>query len=474
MKKPKFEHNTGIVTDYETFLKLRSLKERTIENRLFGAYAFLLYIGEKDARTINRSDVNNFAVSLKESDKAESTVSNYLTSTKLFLNWLSPNNDFFKDIKIKDVKTNHNGDEIINIEGVKQLLAACKSQRDRALIFLMWDTAGRLGEILNLNIKDLKIEKQGIQVHLNGKTGPREVYLLDAVPDVKAWLNLRGGELNDPLFPTPKGTRLTHSGAQKLLKQLAKRAGLTEFPIHPHILRHGRLTSLSNAGMPEMHLRLFAGWSNDSDMPSVYINPTKKDVKNKLLKIHNREPEEEPVHIESTAPKKCPSCKMENPFDATYCSFCSTVLDPKVAAKMTVEATKKERELQDLKDTITRMSVIMEKMEKEAVERQALEDEFREVLEEERAQVRAVEEVTGMDFEDAMERYDVGQIMPPDSENLKAHHRRLKTDQAYKERWKQRVSNKAKNKYEKTVKEDTMMIISSAKKLTGTPLNDLI
>lgn len=474
MKRPKFKHNTAVVAEYEDYIKLRSLKERTVENRLFGAYAFLSYIGEKDVKTINKRDINGFVVSLKESGNAESTINNYVVNTKLFLKWLFPDNDFFKDIKIKGGKANHVGEEIINLEGIKKLLAACKSQRDRALIFLMWDTAGRLGEVLNLDVKDLKVEKQGITVHLNGKTGPRETYISDAVPDVKAWLNLHKGGLNDPVFTTPKGSRLTHSGAQKLLKQIAKRAGLTEFPIHPHILRHGKLTYLSNAGMPEMHMRVFAGWSSDSDMPAVYINPTKKDVKNKLLKIYNKEPEEEPERIDSAAPKVCPNCNTENSFDAVYCNLCSTVLDPKVAAEITVEATKKEKELQDLKNIIMEMKTIMEKMAGEVAERRALEDEFKEVLEEERAQVRAVEEVTGMDFEDAMERYDVGQIMPPDSENLKAHHRRLKTDQAYKERWKQRVSSKAKNKHEKTVKEDTMMIISSAKKLTGTPLNDLI
>lgn len=455
------------IAEYEEVMKLLNLKERTIENRLFGVHAFLKHIGEKDVKTINKSDVRAFVASLKDSGKSEGTIKDYVTATKLFLNWLFPDNDFFKDIKVKVAKTDHVGEDIINIEGIKKLLAACRSQRDRALIFLMWDSAGRLGEVLNLNVKDLKIEKRGILVHLNGKTGPRETLIFDAVPDVKAWLNLRRGELNDPLFPTPKGTRLTHSGAQRLLKQIAKRAGLTEFPVHPHALRHGKLTFLSNAGMPEMHLRFFAGWSKDSDMPSVYINPTKKDIRNRLLKIHNIEPEEEPEHVPSATPKKCPTCNADNSFDAAYCSFCSAILDSKVAAEISAEATKKEKELQDLKDTITEMRTVMEKIQKEVAERQALEDEFKEVLEEQRAQVDAVEEKAGMDIEDAMNYFDIGLMMPPDSEKLKEHKKRLKTDQAYKARWRQVVSINAKNKHKKIIEEDKTRVIKSAQKLTG-------
>lgn len=446
MKKPKFEHNTATIAEYEESMKLLSLKERTVENRLFGIRAFLTHIGEKDVKTITRNDVRAFVVSLRDSGKSVGTVNNYVTSTKIFLNWLFPDNDFFKGINIKGEKVNHNGEEIINLEGIKRLLAACGSQRDRALIFLMWDSAGRLGEILNLDVKDLKIEKHGILVHLNGKTGPRETLIFDAVPDVKAWLNLRKGELNDPLFPTPTGARLTHSGAQKMLKRVAKKAGLTEFSIHPHILRHGKLTYLSNAGMPEMHLRLFAGWSADSDMPAVYINPTKKDVQNKLLKINGIEPEDEPLQLNTAAPKKCPNCSAENPFDAVYCNLCSTVLDSKVAAEITAEATKKERKIWELESALTALRSDMEELKRAKQERETARKGFEPLFEEEKRRNEIVKKATGLDFYDAVEHYDVGRIAPPDSEAMKEFQKRVAQDKEYRERWKKATSGKVEKK----------------------------
>lgn len=43
-----------------------------------------------------------------------------------------------------------------------------------------------------------------------------------------------------------------------------------------------------------------------------------------------------------------------------------------------------------------------------------------------------VEEVTGMDFEEAMEKYDIGMIMPHDNDKMKEHKKKLRTDPSYR------------------------------------------
>lgn len=52
-----------------------------------------------------------------------------------------------------------------------------------------------------------------------------------------------------------------------------------------------------------------------------------------------------------------------------------------------------------------------------------------------------VERVTGMDYEEAMKKYDMTQIAPS-SENLKNHYKRLGKDNEYRKKWKTAVSSK--------------------------------
>src|SRR5665647_1540253 len=145
--------------------------------------------------------------------------------------------------------------------------------RQRCFIFLLWESAARLGEALALNVGDAKPTKYGVNIRVTGKTGKRDILLIDSVPDVQMWLNMHNGKDQDPLFPIARREgRLQARGAQTILLRLQQKAGLTKKRIWIHGFRHGRLTELSNQGMTEPQLRIFAGWGNDSAMPSTYIS----------------------------------------------------------------------------------------------------------------------------------------------------------------------------------------------------------
>jgi integrase/recombinase XerD len=149
----------------------------------------------------------------------------------------------------------------------------CEPERQRCFIFLLWESAARLGEALALNVGDAKPTKYGVNIRVTGKTGKRDILLIDSVPDVQMWLNMHNGKDQDPLFPIARREgRLQARGAQTILLRLQQKAGLTKKRIWIYGFRHGRLTELSNQGMTEPQLRLFAGWGNDSAMPSTYIS----------------------------------------------------------------------------------------------------------------------------------------------------------------------------------------------------------
>ena len=215
---------------------------------------------------------------------------------------------------------------------IQKLVGACDSIRDRALIMFLWDTGCRIDEALSLNVGAVRFDKWGGGVKVRGKTGDRELWLIDSMPDLQAWINVHPGKLNpdSPLFLTYTrfgfgSHRLNVRTVQNLCKVLQKRAGVTT-RVHPHGFRHARATDRAREGFTEMELRIMFGWSKSSNMPATYIHLSGADVKKKILQKAGLEAEDEPAGERPLDPVKCPRCDTLNSTDSMYCKRCSMAL----------------------------------------------------------------------------------------------------------------------------------------------------
>ena len=88
-------------------------------------------------------------------------------------------------------------EELLIEEEVLALIKAAKSPRDKALIALMWDVGGRIGEIANIKIKNLTFDEYGMSVLLNGKTGPRRVRAVWSIQYIMSWLEMHPDKKNN-------------------------------------------------------------------------------------------------------------------------------------------------------------------------------------------------------------------------------------------------------------------------------------
>ncbi len=323
--------------EYTKTLQLNGLKESTIKTKIWNVYALFKYLNQKDANDVTKDDIEGYILHRRETRKPK-TVHNDIIDIRLFFNWLKPDNDFFTVIKSRSPKNQLPVSELLLQDDVKALLSACQTQRDRALISVLWDSAARVSEILDLNIGKVQFDKYGATVIVNGKTGMRKLRLINSVPDLQLWLNQHPerDDYNAPLFVTSrkKGntySRLNVRTVQNKLKTIAKDAGIKK-NVHPHAFRHGRLTDLVKQGFKEMELRIIAGWGADSSMPATYIHLSGDDVDKKQLQVAGFKVEETDEIQDNIKPVECPRCKTKNPHDAKYCSTCSMVLDMKTAA----------------------------------------------------------------------------------------------------------------------------------------------
>jgi integrase len=130
-------------------------------------------------------------------------------------------------------------------------------KRDYALFALMLNTGGRVQEILDLRLCDIRTEAPH-QVRLRGKGGktrlcpiwPQTARLLRELSERAP----RSGGSESPLFVNRHGTKLTRFGIRYLLKKHIEAGGakidtLKGKRIHPHSLRHTTAIFLLKAGV---------------------------------------------------------------------------------------------------------------------------------------------------------------------------------------------------------------------------------
>jgi hypothetical protein len=72
---------------------------------------------------------------------------------------------------------------------------------------MLWESGASKMGIFALRIGDVKPNKYGIIATVNGKTGKRDILLIDAVPDVQLYLNQRKGSLDEYLFTVVTGRK---------------------------------------------------------------------------------------------------------------------------------------------------------------------------------------------------------------------------------------------------------------------------
>lgn len=301
------------------------------------ALAALESIG-KDYKSITKEDMIAWSALLDKTYKPASAQL-YRLLVKTFMHWVYHDGDedapfpecvkWIKARKLDGAYKKH----VLSQEEAYKLIKTAYTQRDRALLFVLYESACRAGEILSLKIKDVRITQEGAEITIRGKTGQRTIPLIESVPDLQLWMSLHPFKENRdcPVWVTsntdPRGmsmfTLYWH------VKEAAKRAGLpTE--ISPHSLRHASATHLADV-LNEAELRKYCGWTPDSKMTSKYVHPDEENiVRKRRAQSGLPEPKTEPK-AEPTTPKRCPRCEKENSALTNFCIQCGAALDLKTA-----------------------------------------------------------------------------------------------------------------------------------------------
>ena len=119
---------------------------------------------------------------------------------------------------------------------------------EHALISLLALNGLRASEATGANIEALGVERGHRTLVITRKGG--KVITIPLAPRTARAIDLAVGErMEGPIFLAPNGGRLDRHGAARVVRRVARRAGITK-PVGPHTLRHAFITAALDAGVP--------------------------------------------------------------------------------------------------------------------------------------------------------------------------------------------------------------------------------
>jgi integrase/recombinase XerD len=246
---------TNNILKFEKELRFKRYRENSIDNYVSYVKVFLQYFKDKvDPKHINESDIKTFLSQFSE----HNTQRSYHSSIKAFYKYVAHQPNKFRYIEY--CKRNRRLPIVLSVIEMEQLINACTNLKHKTIICLMYSCALRVGEVINLKLKDLDYSRGIINIK-DAKGGKdRQVMLAPELQDLLDSYIINYKPI-DYLFSGQFEPFYSERSISNFLKKYAELAGL-EKRVYPHLLRHTSATHFVEQGTDINLLQKLLGHSN--------------------------------------------------------------------------------------------------------------------------------------------------------------------------------------------------------------------
>jgi integrase/recombinase XerD len=202
---------------------------------------------------VRRADIECFARDLVARGRARATVTRRLCTIAGFYNY-TVEEELLDHSPAADVRRprldyeSHATALDRNELGALLVTAGLGSPIEHALISLLALNGLRVSEATGADIGHLALERGHRTLTITRKGG--KVVTVPLAPRTARAIDLAAGErCNGPVFLTADGRRLDRHGAGRIVRRVARRAGISK-AVGPQTLRHAFITAALDAGVP--------------------------------------------------------------------------------------------------------------------------------------------------------------------------------------------------------------------------------
>jgi len=332
-----------------------NIKDKRVA-KLYSSFKTLLNIAGRDfsLRDTNEKGLEKLVIEIDEAAISEWTK---VDLKKVLKRYYTLKNKGETPKKIRWLKTGNpkpkhkTAEELISKVERNMLVDACKNERDRAFVMLLYEGGLRAGEMSALKINSISFDDDGMWVDIPDvpgltKTGGRRILTIESEPYMKNWINVHPGK-NDPNNPlwvkveqyVKEIKPMTYDNMRMMMARKVETAGLTQDKFNLHNFRHSSATEKAAYGWNKAQMDFYFGWEPSSNTASTYIHLQEKDMVSAVRKLHGLPVAEEAKRKEKIT---CQRCRKINDADARFCSQCQVPLNLKVALEQ--EEKRKSRD----------------------------------------------------------------------------------------------------------------------------------
>lgn len=164
---------------------------------------------------------------------------------------------------------------VLSKEEVIALLQNTKNLKHRAVLALIYSSGLRIGELLNLRLRDFDFSR--MQIHVRQSKGRKDRYVIVAKSMMPLLNNyLKTYRPKDFFVEGRVGEAYSSSSVRFFLRTSCKRAGITK-KVTPHTLRHSFATHMMENGIGLRHIQDLLGHSKP-ETTMIYTHVTRKDL----------------------------------------------------------------------------------------------------------------------------------------------------------------------------------------------------
>jgi integrase/recombinase XerD len=202
---------------------------------------------------VRRADIECYARSLEERGRARATVARRLGTVTGFYRYAEEEGLLVHSpaVHVRRPRLDYESHAIgldRNEVGALLVAAGLGHAIEHALISLLALNGLRVSEATGGDIEALGLERGHRTLTILRKGG--KTVTIPLAPRTARAVDLAIGERQaGPIFTDADGGRLDRHGAARIVRRVARRAGITK-PIGPHTLRHAFITAALDAGVP--------------------------------------------------------------------------------------------------------------------------------------------------------------------------------------------------------------------------------
>lgn len=266
------------------YLEIKGVDMNQITHYKASARLWTEIVGDRPLNRLTMADIAKYTQGLKTyaRHRGVNTIAYYIKELRVVLRYWRLRGEVTIDSEIIPIpKREPNTPSFLDKESVDLMIKSSKRIRTKFVVSFLYSSGLRVSEFRQLNMDSIKNR----QFTIIGKGRKERIGFIDARTEqyMIKYLSTRK-DRSEALLTTSEGQRASVSTIQLIVKNAAKRAGITK-KVSPHTLRHSFATNFISNNGNIRYLALLMG-HNSIQTTARYTHIVDNDLKREYLAHH--------------------------------------------------------------------------------------------------------------------------------------------------------------------------------------------